>query len=153
MKRALLLLSLAILACGGGSSQPNSDDLLGDYTFELALPDLADGIPTPASYRGRMRVTYATPDSIAGTWENVMVRQYRDTSTQLGYDRPFLLGFRNGSAYLVYARRLTGGGGTNRHRFAPTREGLTCESAGFIYTSRGSLGSIDGECTIQRIGR
>jgi len=110
-KVAAAAIGLAALACGGGDATgPTDAPPLGRYSYSFD----AGGITAS----GTMILTYATADSIAGHFD---VPQY---------DGRFALGFRNGTAYLVYAYPNLGG--TAIQRLTPTAGGLACGSASYF---------------------
>ena len=110
--KSLLLGLLLLTACGSTTAPSSRAPKLGTYTFASTL--VGDGT---------LRLTYATPDSVAGTW-NVAY----NSGTMTG---PTTLGFWNSDAYLVYGRMqwVIGGIPTSTQyavRFAVSGAGMSC---------------------------
>jgi len=66
-RAGLLWLALALLGCGGDANGPDAVPALGGYSYQATLYIRAN--PTPVTYDGTLTLTYASPDSIAGTWD------------------------------------------------------------------------------------
>ena len=102
-------LALVVAACGGDATGPESElPPLGTYAYRF------EGVQPGAArtYVGTFTLTYAAPDSIAGTF-NVP-----------GLDAVARLGFRNGDAWVVYGM---GGAYIHIHRLDWTGSRWTCE--------------------------
>lgn len=128
MKRTWqLTIALAVVACGGSSDSTGPTSLkVGVYNYAGNAPFLkSDGSVGTTSFSGTLTLTYATSDSIAGTFQ--VARMRSDTK----------LGFRNGDAYVLYGFE-TGSGAAIVHRIKPDL-GCTVKYVG---------SGPDGTCTL-----
>lgn len=129
MKRLLLcLLALFLVACGGGddSTGPSTALKAGVYDYSAQIPFFkSDGSLGTSSYSGTLTLTYATADSIAGTFQVT------------GYRSDTRLGFKNADAYVLYAF-TTPSTGTIAHRIRPD---LGCTAGKVPIT-------VNGTCTL-----
>lgn len=117
MRFPLLLLTLVICACGESTAPTSRVPKLGTYTYSSTLVGT-----------GTLRLTYATADSVAGTWNVISTNGVGSMSgvAQQGY--------WDTDAYQVYGLM----------RFP---EGATTP-----YTVRMAVNGDAIRCTVQRVG-
>jgi hypothetical protein len=137
-------------ACGGATGLGDSAPRLGRYTYSLTLP-LQVGVTNERRYTGAMIVSFASKDSIAGSWDVPTVLYPAFPRTDPGLQTRMALGFKNAGAYVVYAYPMSGG--TITHRLTPTKSGFVCD-AGFLYgTGGGGFARLDASlCTLTYAG-
>jgi hypothetical protein len=114
----MVLAVLALSSCGD-STGPSSRTLsVGRYRYE------AYG----GEYSGTLTLTYATADSVAGTWD------VRDRQGRSMYQSAIGLGFYNVDAYVLYAKGAVATSLTYAHRIARNGDAITC-SANIVLAS------------------
>jgi hypothetical protein len=116
MKKLILLILIA--ACGGGTTEPAPTLQARSYAYSSTVEG--------TTRTGALVVTYATADSIAGSWAVSSFQQRAG------------LGFRNGDAYVLYAYSAINAK-VYAHRIRPDGT-CTIQLVGSSYT---------GECSIR----
>mgnify|MGYP001594538504 CR=1 FL=1 len=145
----LLTLFAASAGIGCGSSTDPGDlaPPLGSYDYSFTLPFVVS-VVSETQYTGAMVLTFASRDSIAGSWN--VPTGYRPAFQQNGpgYEARMALGFKNAGAYVVFAYPISGG--TITHRLTPTEAGFACD-AGWLYLDRfGIIQRVNGVCGVFR---
>ena len=110
MRKALVGLLVLAIGCGDSTGPESRTLQTGRYAYEAFGGEL----------RGTLTLTYATADSVAGTWD------VRDARGVRAYQTPVLMGAFNLDAYVVYARGETATSVIYTHRIARAGDSYTC---------------------------
>ncbi len=114
------LVSLVLVAACGSSSDGTGPDggnhapKTGLYAYRMSFCDPYSGGCLPLTYDGQMTITFATEDSIAGSFNVPAMGPALD------------LGFWNVDAYVVYSR-INSGSRIGTHRLTKSSAGLNCD--------------------------
>lgn len=114
MKHIILLAAILLAACSSSTEVESHTPRLGQYTYTSTIAG-----------SGTLTITYASADSIAGTWDTHRV------GSEVRLTGAGELGFWNQDAYVLYGlSRVTINNVeyTTRyaHRITPTGSGVTC---------------------------
>lgn len=120
---------MLLVACSGDSTGPTDTRTprLGRYRY------VGDGLGT-----GTMTVTFASPDSVAATFD------VKNANGGVIFSGPAQLGFWNIDAYVLYARYSASL--VYAHRITRAGDGMTCAA------SVVGLGGVTNDCTLSYIG-
>lgn len=124
---------VALLACSDSTGLEDRVPALGSYAYSMSIP-AAFGTPTARHYTGSLVITFASEDSIAGSW------------AVQGYQAALDLGFWNSDAYVVTADVPDG---FITHRLKKSATGFECEGW-LVFFPGGQMSRVDGVCQISR---
>jgi hypothetical protein len=126
MRRAMLAGAAFLIGCGGDSTAPLERGQMptGRYSYT---------VPSKAQFTGTLTLTYATPNSIAGTWA---VPGYQPRSQRGGW---------HSDTYILYAMKVGSTDNSYTHNVHRTGDSYSCKVTGSEFVST--------PCTLVYLGK